>query len=553
MDDKVAVDSRDSSSKVDVHVVEKSSFKPSLEFTTSNEVYQSLLQYQEESAGRLVLDPVAAPAQFGDITAERLKLSPDKSKILWPQPTDSPNDPQNWSDGRKNLQLFIVTLAATMPDFLSSIGIAAVSFIAKEFHTSPTTVTQLGSSWAIFLIGWGGIVYIMLIRRYGRLPVLFWSQLLSLGTSVGMTFAPNLAVSSVMRDLNALVGTCSQVSGLYVVTDLWPVHLRARKLNLWTMGIVLSPQVAPFLFGFLVARANWRWAFGIGSIYNLVVVVLIVLFMEETMYDRHLPDPLPLSKKGPVRERIETLIGVTGYRLARFRDSWTTIILAPLNVVWRPQLLTILIFEGVLFGFGIGLHVTNTLLLVGHPPNGYGFNQDQISATYASSIGAVVIGEIIARYLNDWLLELAVRRNKGVFAAESRLWTCWVALPFYVAGFVLLGAAFQMHLPVAALVMGWVLAIAAVMVNTATVYAYCNDCFPRHGGEISALLNLARSLGGFSVAYFQIVWVEKHGALQAFGTEGGIVAALFVLVVPFLQRKGRYLRVSSILTRQGDG
>src|ERR1700760_1118628 len=40
--------------------------------------------------------------------------------------------------------------------------------------------------------------------------------------------------------------------------------------------------------------------------------------------------------------------------------------------------------------------------------------------------------------------------------------------------------------------------------------AYTNDCFPKHQGEISALLNLARVLGGFSVAYFQVPWAMKH-------------------------------------------
>jgi len=49
--------------------------------------------------------------------------------------------------------------------------------------------------------------------------------------------------------------------------------------------------------------------------------------------------------------------------------------------------------------------------------------------------------------------------------------------------------------------------------------AYINDCFPKHQGEISALLNLTRVLGGFSVAYFQVPWATKHGALQTFGCE----------------------------------
>ena len=63
-------------------------------------------------------------------------------------------------------------------------------------------------------------------------------------------------------------------------------------------------------------------------------------------------------------------------------------------------------------------------------------------------------------------------------------------------------------------------------------------------GEISALVNLFRTLGGFSVAYFQVPWASKHGALQTFGVEAAIVAALFLIIVPALQLKGTYLRVS---------
>jgi hypothetical protein len=100
-----------------------------------------------------------------------------------------------------------------------------------------------------------------------------------------------------------------------------------------------------------------------------------------------------------------------------------------------------------------------------------------------------------------------------------------------------LGEAFQKHDSVGALVMGWGIAEVAIMVNTVAVCAslyvhttredsrfcaldaYTNDCFPKHQGEISALLNLARVLGGFSVAYFQVPWAVKHGALQTFGCE----------------------------------
>ena len=158
-------------------------------------------------------------------------------------------------------------------------------------------------------------------------------------------------------------------------------------------------------------------------------------------------------------------------------------------------------------------------------------------------------------------MRVTTRRNQGFFVAESRLWwvqsvfdsggsnssildartrrACYIAIPLYICGFVVLGAALQKHDSVGAVVMGWGIAQVAIMVNTVAVCAclyahwyttrgdsrsfpldaYTNDCFPKHQGEISALINLARVLGGFGVAYFQVPWATKHGALQTFGCE----------------------------------
>ncbi|KAI0795662.1 MFS general substrate transporter [Abortiporus biennis] len=502
-----------------------------------------LLSYHEHNAGRLVVDPEEARIEFGDAVASRLKLSTDGTKVLWPQPADDPEDPQNWSDFRKNLQLFIITLAAIVPDFDSGIGIADIFALAQQFDTTTGVINNLTSNWSIFLLGWGGIFAVMLMRRYGRLPVLFWSQVLALGFLVGCTFAPNLKTFTAMRCLSGFFGTCPQVTGLYVVTDLFPFHLQARKLNIWTMGFIISPFLSPFAFGFLVARADWRWTYGTGSMYGAVVVFLITFFMEETMYDRKLTDPHPIPRpKSAILYRIQTLIGITGIRMAKYRSSWKEVILACLNIVWRPHLMGILWFEAMIFGFSIGINVTFAVFLAAPPPVGYNFKQFAIAGAYGTPIVAVLIGEILGRYFNDWVMNFCIRRNKGVFEAEFRLWTCYIAVPLYICGFVLIGASFQNHLSIGALIMGWGIAEVATMINTVAVYAYCNDCFPRFQGEISALINLARTLGGFSVAYFQLPWATKNGSLQTFGVESAIVTGLFLLIVPALQIKGRVLR-----------
>ncbi|KAF8880031.1 major facilitator superfamily domain-containing protein [Infundibulicybe gibba] len=500
-----------------------------------------LLSFHEQRAGRLIIDPQEAKIELGERVASRLKLSKDGTKVLWPQPTDSPHDPQNWSNRQKSLQLLIITLAAIVPDFDSGIGIAAIFALANQYDTTTGVINNMTSNWSIFLLGWGGLFAVMLIRRFGRLPVLFWSQLLALGFLIGATFAPNLKTFTAMRCLTAIFGTAPQVTGLYIVTDMYPFHLQARKLNIWTMGFIISPFLSPFAFGFLVARTTWRWAYGIGCLYSAVVVFLIVFFAQETMYDRTVR-PIPERPTTGLRYRIETLIGITGVKMAKYRTPWAEAILSPINVVWRPHLLMILIFEAMVFGFSIGINVTNAVFLGTPPPVGYGFSQFAIAGSYGTPIVSVLIGELVGRYTNDWIMNVCIRRNKGVFEAESRLWACYIAIPLYICGFVTLGAALEKHLSVGALIMGWGIAELAVMINTVAVYAYCNDCFPKQQGEISALINLARTLGGFSVAYFQVPWATKHGAIQTFGVEAAIVTGLFLLVVPAIQLKGRDLR-----------
>ena len=42
---------------------------------------------------------------------------------------------------------------------------------------------------------------------------------------------------------------------------------------------------------------------------------------------------------------INSLIGVTGFQSARKEPTWKEVCIAPLRVVWRPQLFFLLIFE----------------------------------------------------------------------------------------------------------------------------------------------------------------------------------------------------------------
>jgi len=81
------------------------------------------------------------------------------------------------------------------------------------------------------------------------------------------------------------------------------------------------------------------------------------LTTSSRMYDRGLKNR-PSQQTSGLRYRIETLVGRTGAKMAKYRATWYEAVSAPFKLVWRPQLLSILVFEV------LALHDAETALAV---------------------------------------------------------------------------------------------------------------------------------------------------------------------------------------------
>ena len=62
------------------------------------------------------------------------------------------------------------------------------------------------------------------------------------------------------------------------------------------------------------------------------------------------------------------------------------------------------------------------------------------------------------------------------------------------------------------------------MLVSVAITAYSLDCFLRNPAEVAAWLNLARTIGGFSIGYFQQPWGAKDGYDISFGVQAAIAA-----------------------------
>ena len=102
-------------------------------------------------------------------------------------------------------------------------GVPLFAAQAPSFHlTLPETAHSI--SGGLFLQGPGGVVAVPLVQRFGRLPVLFWSQFLAALMVMAAALSPNYASFTAFRALQGFVNTAPQVVGLTIIHDMLVKH-----------------------------------------------------------------------------------------------------------------------------------------------------------------------------------------------------------------------------------------------------------------------------------------------------------------------------------------
>ena len=172
---------------------------------------------------------------------------------------------------------------------------------------------------------------------FDSLPVLFWSQFISCITVIGASQASSYAGFTACRVLQGFFNTAPQVIGLSVVHDMFFFHERTIRINLWAFSFVFGPFLAPLLSAFAVETISWQACYGIlAGMYGLSALIL-VLFGDETLYDRKNPQP-HLSNRTGGANRFLLLIGYSGAK-AQGRPTIWSVSKHILELQVKPQIL----------------------------------------------------------------------------------------------------------------------------------------------------------------------------------------------------------------------
>ncbi|KAI0044858.1 putative caffeine resistance protein 5 [Auriscalpium vulgare] len=215
-----------------------------------------------------------------DVDPER--ADSDTILVDWYGP-DDPENPQNWTSGKKLWVLFLTCLWTFTMYIGSSIFTAGVISVTQDFGVSQVAAT-LGLT--LFVLGYGTgpmlLAPLSEIPQFGRMPIYIMSCALFTVLQVPTALATNFGMLLAFRFITGFVGSPILATGGATIADMYAPKKRAYGIGVWGLFAVSAPVMGPLVGGFAVHAHGWRW-----TIWELLwlsgfTLVVLVLFYPET-------------------------------------------------------------------------------------------------------------------------------------------------------------------------------------------------------------------------------------------------------------------------------
>ncbi|KAH6845601.1 major facilitator superfamily domain-containing protein [Chaetomium sp. MPI-CAGE-AT-0009] len=199
---------------------------------------------------------------------------------------DGPADPYrpgNWPLRKKvgtTLLYGLVTMSATWASSCYSPGTAQV---AAEFGVS-SQVAVLGTS--LFLVGFGvgPLLWAPLSEVYGRRLAVFVPMFVAACFSFGSAASKDFQTLMLTRFWGAFFASAPVTNTGGVLGDLYGPEARGVAMAGYAMAVVAGPALGPIVSTALAVQPGlgWRWTEYLAGILQGAVLVLAVIFIDET-------------------------------------------------------------------------------------------------------------------------------------------------------------------------------------------------------------------------------------------------------------------------------
>ncbi|RMZ80565.1 hypothetical protein DV737_g2898, partial [Chaetothyriales sp. CBS 132003] len=175
--------------------------------------------------------------------------------------TDDPENPQNWSLGKKHLvilQIYLYTLAIYIG---SAMITPSQPYIEARFGVS-AELASMGLSLYVAGYGIGPLLFSPMseIPLIGRNPPYMVTLGIFLIVSIITAVVDNFPALMVLRFLQGFFGSPILATGGATIGDIFSLLQMPYYLTGWAAFATAGPALGPIISGFSVPHTNWHWS-----------------------------------------------------------------------------------------------------------------------------------------------------------------------------------------------------------------------------------------------------------------------------------------------------
>mmetsp|Transcript_2 Transcript_2/g.2 ORF Transcript_2/g.2 Transcript_2/m.2 type:complete len:577 (+) Transcript_2:296-2026(+) len=208
-----------------------------------------------------------------------------KGIILLPQPSDSPNDPLNWSTPRKMWHFFLLSFITGLTAAVSNDAGAAQDSLNEIYGISYDSMNT-GAGVLFLFIGWSCIFFAPASSLYGR-RITYLICLLA-GCLGSVWFALSKRTSDTIWS-QAFVGmseACAEAQVQQSLSDIFFQHQLGSVLTVYILATSVGSFLAPLIAHLISQSQTFRWVGWWGAIVCGATLVVLFFGCEETVFDR---------------------------------------------------------------------------------------------------------------------------------------------------------------------------------------------------------------------------------------------------------------------------
>lgn len=183
----------------------------------------------------------------------------DLQMVDWYGP-DDPDNPQNWSMGKKFFVTFTLCLLTFSIYIGSAIFSAGILDIEREFGVSQVAAI-LGLTLFVAGYGLGPMIFSPMseIPYFGRNPIYFITLAIFVVFQVPTALATNFGMLLAFRFLTGFFGSPVLATGGASIGDMYAPRKRAYGMGIWGISAVCGPTMGPLVGGFAAEAKGWKW------------------------------------------------------------------------------------------------------------------------------------------------------------------------------------------------------------------------------------------------------------------------------------------------------